>query len=255
MIAGLPKPTMLLLLSAGVAMGLATFGFGQDVQPTSQIPESIVTLVESNPAVSENNAALLLSAIDAALTEGTLTDDEVLDLLEQFSWSTLVNPDELADGLNALLAVLDGLNSGEIVEDPGADRPGTSGSPQGIENALARAGADAETLHRAGELIDNGLPPGIVLHVARDALRQGTDPSAGLDLLAQSYAEGNPPGQAANEAIGRGSYAYRDRESNRNRAEGGLSDPQDGEEERNQHGVASGSSQAKPGNGKGNPKG
>jgi len=253
MIAGLPKPTGLMILTIAIlAIAVWIPSAGQDAPIPLEPPASIVTAVESNPLITEEGVDALLSAIDDALAGGAITEAGVLELLEQFSWPTLVDPDELAAGFEALMGILDGLNSGEIVEDPAGGLTGPGETPAGIETALARGGADPATIDLAGALIAEGTPPGIVLHVARDALADGADPAAALERLAGSLADGASPGQAANEAIGRGSFQHRDREANQNLIHGEPGDPPS-EVEQNQHGVAAGPPQTKPG--KGRPKG
>jgi hypothetical protein len=80
-----------------------------------------------------------------------------------------------------------------------------------IWNAALKTGyvqvqSDSGTLFAQIEIaIQGGVPPGIVVRVAKHALRSGLDPEEQISLLAEVLADGEtPPGHAANEVTGKG---------------------------------------------------
>jgi hypothetical protein len=86
-------------------------------------------------------------------------------------------------------------------------------SPPGVLNAIWNAAlktgyvqSDSGTLFAQIEIaIQGGVPPGIVVRVAKHALRSGLDLEEQISLLAELLAEGEtPPGHAANEVTGKG---------------------------------------------------
>ena len=89
-----------------------------------------------------------------------------------------------------------------------------SGISQAINMALAQAGIDGEIdVELLQELIDAGVPPGIIVSVAKYGIRAGLDIpelEKALTDLGEKVEDGEAPGRAANEvkaAIDRGEYS------------------------------------------------
>lgn len=123
---------------------------------------------------------------------------------------------------------------------------------EGVAKALTQAAADAgydeeaqaALQEKLDQLVAAGVPPGIVLRVAIQALSSGEEPDALLVLLEgleeAIVADGAAPGRAANEVTGHGAQQsqhrsrHEERERNRNEVQGGQSTSGE-EQERNRH--------------------
>jgi hypothetical protein len=249
MTAGLPKLSSIvlsLLLITALSVGLAA----QETQTESVVPEDVVLLIDSNPLLDEAQRADLLALLEAAIdaVPDLVTSDAIADLLDAVGWGELEDPESVADALAILQSVLDGAAAGEIADlESAVDAMLTEEeTPEGILNAISKAadgaglpeGDTEDLLTRVDELIGEGLPSGVVLRVARDALRDGLsfeEIGAMLDELEDAIDSGASPGNAANEVTDQGQYKHQDREQNQNSNEGEPDEPEE-EQETNQHG-------------------
>jgi len=252
MIAGLPK---LRLLSATLLLLLVPFtAMGQDVQTSSSVLDDVIAIVWSNSLITADQATAVSGQILTAVDADVVTPEEVLAMIQdQLEWSEIADPEQLAIAIEAIDQVLTGLIAGDIPigEGNGAlteiwiDLATPDGVIKAIENAALRAlGEDVPggLTEEVGQLIADGIPPGIVLRVTKDALRNGEDPLAILDALVAASEEGSW-GQAANEATGQGQNKHREQEleQNANENQTAPDEPEaEQEENSNDHGRNSG---------------
>lgn len=241
MIAGLPKlrslSLVLLLLSFAGVLAVA-----QDTQTPSLLPvdpvvlpveqtpsvtlDAITEIIDSNPAITEVVRESLLDAFTAPLEGQLLSIDEALAILAILELDTLDNPAKIDEALAAINLVASDLLAGNLVEDPVAEISDLwaeiltpDGIINSIEKAATRDGLDEATTEalgdRIGDLILNDFPPGILLRVIKDALRDGEDPLEQLAVL-EMAAEDGSYGNAANAATENGQFKYQEIEENAN---------------------------------------
>lgn len=258
MTAGLPKFVMrlVLFLACLVTLFVVTgLVFGQEdptgtptfepstlEPPTLETPtlEDATAAIEGSELLSDEQKAGLIGAVSTAVNEAYLTIEEAFALLDIAQLDQLTDEDEASFTASALETVLAALNAGEVdfegastslaeaIESGSEDGLDDSlvdlTTPAGILNAIGNAAAkvdydDAALLQQVQQLISDGVPPGIVLRVTKDALRSGLEPSeieAQLDELGALIAGGVSPGNAANEVTGKGQNRNREQELNQN---------------------------------------
>lgn len=250
--AGLPKRVVAVASSLTIVVLIAFTMAAQDVQspsdvidPVIQTPsfilEPVIVTVQSNSLVSEEEKQLLIDTFTAVIEDELMTVDQAVEMLMSLGWTSLELEEDIAVALALLDEILGGVAAGEI-EDPVAALIGAYNAemtPDGITNAISKAGASDATLLQAQTLVASGLPPGIVLRVTKAALR-GEEPTqaeidAMLTLLGDAFADGSSPGQAANAATEQGTYQYEEQEQEQeeNANEGENEEP---EEEENKNG-------------------
>jgi hypothetical protein len=228
---GKPSTATTLTVIVGVlALLCSAPALGQEVQTDSYTLPGAASIVEGCTAFTDPTQ--LLDLLETAGTGGILTDEEAIAILTAAGTLGLDGTDpELASEVEAaLVMVLNALNAG-IVDPEGAVTALTvamgeespldalamlldeQATPPGIRNAIWNAAmrmgdvqTDSGTLFAQIELaVQAGVPPGIVVRVAKDALRSGLDPEAQIALVAALMAEDETsPGQAANGATGKG---------------------------------------------------
>ena len=267
MIAGLPK--LHLLLAVTLLLGFSFASFAQEIQTPSSVLEDAIEIVWSNDAITPDQATAVADQILAAVEADAVTPEEVLSMLEdQLGWSGIGDPDRLALAIEALDQVLVGLVAGDIASGEAADVLSETwidlATPDGVINAIERAAAQAlegdvpeELMTEVGQLIADGVPPGIVLRVTKDALRSGEDPLELLDRL-MSAGEDSSWGQAANAATGQGQNKYREEEleQNTNENQTAPDEPEaEQEENANDHGRNPGNGNGSSGSNNGNGSG
>ncbi|MGB2983709.1 MAG: hypothetical protein WBC63_07620 [Candidatus Bipolaricaulia bacterium] len=230
--AGLPKRASLLALVLSLLALASWVGVSQDVQtpPTVIEPifdvqtesttlQEITDAVSVNPSASDEEVALLIDLFLSAVDEGGMDVSLVGEMLDGVGW------DGIDEGISDVMGLIEEILNAyldELIEDPVAglvDAFNASLTPDGIVNAVTKAGASPETISEVLSLVASGIPPGIVLRVTKAALRDDDlDVSLALADLAGAFEE-NPdisPGEAANEATGNGSFKHREREENEN---------------------------------------
>jgi hypothetical protein len=197
------------------------------------IPQTVDVIHGAAALNDEQRDALTARFWDAAVEE-CITDAQGVSLLEASGLPSLLEGDDPALLVDALFAVLDALAAG-TVDPAGANAALTvwaandgsleelAGlldeqlSPPGILNAIGGAltsggypQTDSATVFAQVEfLIETGVPPGIVLCVAKQAIRDSAEPEmehllGQLQLLGDLIAEGLPPGLAANRVTAHG---------------------------------------------------
>jgi len=263
--AGLPKRALLLALVPLLLTMVSWLAVGQgiqtpptiiDVQTDSTTLDQITDIVGANPAATDEQKALLIDLFAAAVDAGTLEVSLVGQMLDEVGWQTL------DEGVGEMISLIDETLAAYLsggIDDPVAallDAHNASLTPDGIANAVTKAGASPETLDQVQNLVASGIPPGIVLRVTRAGLRdEGLDVDQLLADLAAVYAE-NPDtaaGQAANEATNNGSFKHQEQEENENGTENepGVGSNEHREKETNENGSSSGKGSGKA---KGNDK-
>lgn len=238
MIAGLPNRCFIvamLLIATSFVSGIAV---AQELQTPPTTLEPIIDALAANAATTEQQRQLA-DSFAAALDTGLMLPDQVLEMLEFLGWESLESSEDIELAIALLTETVSALLAGTVTNPLAAltDAYNAELAPDGIVNAIVKAGASDETISKVQALVAAGLPRGIVLRVTKDALREGKDPAEALAALADAY--GDPtdpsmsPGQAANQATGRGSYKYQEQEEEQNANEGVADGP---EEEANQNG-------------------
>ena len=257
MIAGLPKTRSLWLVLVVLLLSAGAVAWAQETQTPSLLPvdpvdppivqtpsvtlDGIIAVIDLNLNATMDQQSAMLDALGPAVEQELLTEDQALEILSVIGWSTLDDPEKIDEAIDAVAAVSSQLIAGAVLVDPVgelADLWAEALTPDGIVNSIGkaaeRAGLDDATsdpvLDEVERLIAAGFPPGIVLRVVKDALRDGEDPLEALAALEAAAEEGSY-GQAANEATGNGQNTYQETEENANQ------EPSDEpEEEDNNHG-------------------
>jgi len=233
---------------------LAVPALGEEIQtPSSVIPETL-ELISACAALDEEQKATLATQFEEAAVGEYLTDAQAVVLLNASGLPALAEGDDPALLLDGLTMILDALIAGlvdpdsailsiSVWADSGGDLDALAGlldeqaSPPGILNAIGGALADGGYLQTDSDtvfaqvelLIEAGVPPGIVVRVSKDTIRDGDAPDTELLLeqlrvLGELIADGESPGHAANEVTGNGKDRNRhqeeEQESNTNASDG-----------------------------------
>jgi hypothetical protein len=247
--AGLPKSVGIIALLAVTSLAVSLVSVAQDLDPlpieielpsdveTASSPlQPVIDLIEASAEATEDERAALIEAFEAAVDAEVLTPEEALEMLALVTWESRTG-DDLALVIDALETTLAGLVDGEIAGDPLsalAETLGDALSPPGMLTALGKAGTAAENLMEAADLVADGVPPGILVRIIKDALRDGRSADEISQLLSDlktAIEENQGWGQAANDVTDQGEFKHRDEEKNEN--QGKNDEP---EEEANQHG-------------------
>jgi len=144
------------------------------------------------------------------LAASALTPDQALEMLGFLGWASLETAEDIDLAIGLLTQTIAALRDGTITDPLTAltDAYNAELTPDGIVNAIGKAEALDETISQVQALVASGIPPGIVLRVTKDALRNGEDPAEALAAFADAYGDPSDPsmspGQAANQATGRG---------------------------------------------------
>lgn len=248
MMAGLPKSGRWLILAVSFVVLVPCLAATQTVEPLPTMEEQtpsdtlqpLIDVIQLNSVATETEKADLLGAFSSAIAAGTVTLDQAVAMLALASWETLADADAIAAATSAIAAVLQGLADGTLVDDPLvalAEALAPALTPDGVRNAISRAGGSEELLAQVDELVSVGVPPGILVRLTKQSFHDGLDEEAIgllLDDLAAT-ADGDAWGQVVNAVLGTGTERHQDREANANENKG-KDDGQEKEEEENQHG-------------------
>ena len=242
MIAGLPKARSLCLVLVVALLSAGVMVSAQEMQTPSLLPidpveppivqtpsvtlDGIIAAIDLNPAATVDQRNALLDALGPVVEQEVLTEDQALEILSVIGWASLEDTERIDEAIEAVTTVSLQLLSGTLLGDPVAelaDLWAEALTPDGIINSIDkaadRAGLDETTsdpvLDEVERLIVAGFPPGIVLRVVKDALRDGDDPLAALAALEVAAEEGSN-GQAANAVTGNGQNRYEETEENAN---------------------------------------
>jgi len=213
----------------------------QGVQTPSATLETVISLVEQSPYVSEKQAAVLSTFFAAAVEQGALTPDQALALLGVVGWGEL-EEDGAGFAVRALELALMALTAGDAPYDEvlsalsqaaesGELGPMVSGNEAALPGIFTSLMGPAEEMSvnfwvEVEELVFSGLPPGIVARTARQLLRSGASEEevlTAVESLAEGVAEGLPPGKANASSPGN---KYREKAENQNHAQGAPPGPQ-----------------------------
>jgi len=247
--AGLPKSGRWWVFVALILVVFPIAVFAQAIDPpiVGSIEEgtpsdTLADAVALNSVATEEQKEVLIADFAAAIAADRVTLDQALAMLALVSWDTLTDADALAKAIDTMTAVIAGLVDGTIVGDPLvvlADALGTLVTPDGIRNAIARAGGSEELLAQVDDLVAAGVPPGILVRLLEQAFHDGLSEeeiACLLDAL-DAGADGDSWGQLVNEITSIGTNLHRDREGNQNK-NSGEDEGKEQEEEENQHGNA-----------------
>jgi len=246
--AGLPK-AVFVLLALGIAMTLALAGVAEDIQTGSvvlppidvQTPSNVLQpvfdLLDSNLSADPGDVEALREDFEAAVDAGVLTPEEALAMLELVEWGTLDDTEALADMSVALQTVLADLTSGELTDDPLGELTqllNVLATPTGTLTAIGKAGASEEILDQVSSIVASGVPPGTLIRITKEALRDGLsveEITAQLDAVTAAVEEEGEGawGRIANDVTDDGEY--QDQEQNEN-----VDGNEEPEEEANEHG-------------------
>ncbi len=246
--AGLPKSGHWLVLALSLAMLFSCLAHAQVVAPLPSIDEQtpsdvlqpLADVLAQNAVATDVQAAELLAAFSATITAGQLTIEQALAMLALAAWPTLEEAVAVAESAAAIESILQSLSDGTLLDDPLvalALALGLATTPEGVRDAIARAGGSDELLAQVDELVSAGVPPGILVHLTKQSFHDGLDESAivlYLDELAAT-ADGDAWGQVVNVILDQGANQHRDREENANKSHGETQNEEE-EEEANQHG-------------------
>jgi len=203
--------------------------------------EEILSAIESSSTATADQKTSLLALFEDAVTFDRLDAETAVAMLDLVEWATLPTEEDVVQALDVLHGALTALVADEIV-DPLAyitSQLNTALTPEGVPNAITNAGASDETLAAAQELIASSIPPGILVRVTKELLREGASEeeiAERLAILDASYADGASAGPAANEAVGYGSFQYEEQEEEQDAVQG---EPEDPKEEQNANGARS----------------
>jgi len=248
MMAGLPKSHRWLPLVVVVALLLPCLAAAQVIDASPPIEEQtpsstlqpLIDVVNISAVATDAQKAELLAAFATSIDAGSLTLDQALAMVALVAWETLADPDDIATAITAIVAVLQGLADGSVVEDPLIALAGllaVSLTPDGVRNAIARAGGSEDLLAQVDDLVSAGVPPGILVRLTKQSFHDGVDEATIgvlLDELAAT-ADGDAWGQVVNAILDVGLNRHQDREANANENQG-VKGGHEEEEEQNQHG-------------------
>ena len=242
MTAGLPKSVGILCLSLAAFTAAVLAQDTQspplvidpvlDVQTESTVMDEILPVIENLLLVTDEQKASLLALFAEAASLERLDAATALSMLDLVGWTTLSTAEEIAQALAFLQGTLSTLIADETV-DPLAYITGLLNAaltPAGVTNAITNAGASEGILAAAQDLIASGIPPGILVRVTKDLIREGASDeeiAQRLAILEAAYTDGASAGQSANEAVEQGSFQYEEQEEEQNTVEGEPEEPQE----------------------------
>lgn len=250
--AGLPKAVFVLIGIIGTTIALAIAGVADgvqtdsvvlppadDIQTESNVLQPVFDLIDSSVNADPEDVKALRDDFESSVASGILTPEEALAMLELVRWDTLDSVEDLANATAAIQTVL-----ADLAADPlSGDNPldvltqllNTLATPAGTLTAIGKAGASDEVLDQVSSLVADGVPPGILVRLTKQGLRDGLtmeEITAQLDALSEAIVDGEGSwGNVVNEVMDKGENTYQDEEANVNTE--GNEEP---EQEANEHG-------------------
>jgi hypothetical protein len=269
--AGLPKAVFVLIGMVGIVIALVIVGSADgiqtdsvvlppagDIQTDSNVLQPVFDLIDSSVSADPADVKALREDFEDAVTSGILTPEEALAMLDLVRWDTLDGTAALANAAAALQTALADLASDPLSEDDPLDvltqLLDALATPTGTLTAIGKAGASEEILDQVSSMVADGVPPGILVRITKQGLRDGLtmeEIAAQLDALSEAIGDDEGSwGNVANDVTDTGENKYQDEEKNTNTD--GNDEP---EEEANTHGNSDSSSGKKDDNpGKGQDK-
>ena len=235
MTAGLPKAAFVLLAPTMLVLLVSLFASADElqtgsvvlppaeIQTSSNVLQPVYDLIDGNPLANPVDAQALKASIEEAVDLGLLTPEQAIAMLEQVSWTTLADAEAVTNAASILLTILDDLLAG-VISDPLASLTrllNELATPAGTLVAIGKAGAPEEILDEVSSLVAGGVPPGIVVRITKEGLRNGIPLEvimSQMETIAEMLAAGEdiPWGQLANDVTEVGEYTYQDEEQNQN---------------------------------------
>ncbi len=233
MVAGPPKVRIVVYWFVLVfLLVLPRAALGQDVQSSSLTVGDLITVIADVDTLTDAQKETLSASLLDVAGSGSFSLDEllaVLSLAEIGSVSLaeadfvvaaletafdvlLFGESDLSTVMNALSGALDTQDLG-VIDGLLQSQVDSSRAANAIEKALTDSEYDETSvdslLAQANDLIVQGLPPGIVVRVLKDALRSDLDADGLSSMLADVGSlinDDTPPGQAANQVTGQGEF-------------------------------------------------
>jgi hypothetical protein len=233
MVAGPPKVRIVVYWFVLVfLLVLPCAALGQDVQSSSLTVEDLITVIADVDTLTDAQKETLSASLLDVADSGSFSPDELLAVLSlaeigsvslaeaDFVVAALETAfDVLLSGESDLSTVMDALSGALDTQDLGVidgllqSQVDSSRAANAIEKALTDSEYDEASvdslLAQADDLIAQGLPPGIVVRVLKDALRSDLDADDLSSMLADVSSlinDDTPPGQAANQVTGQGEF-------------------------------------------------
>jgi len=249
--AGLPKVLSALLVSITLIVSIALVAVADEVQTNSIVvpPDDVQTatnvlqpvfdLIAANLYADPVDQESLRTDFESAINLGVLTPEQAVAMLELVEWETLVEPAALSNVAAAIETILAGFIAGEFTAE---DSPvieltrllNELATPAGTLTAIGKAGADQEILDQVSSLAASGIPPGILVQITKEGLRDGLSTDeimAQLDALATAVADADEEiswGRLVHDITEEGEY--QDQEQNEN-----IDGNEEPEQEENAH--------------------
>ncbi len=188
-----------------------------DLQTPSATLETVISVVEANPYVSDKNLQVLSAFLATAIEQGAVTPEQALQLLDAVGWTELTEEDAVGFAVRALeLALIavtaDGAAYDEVLAEltqmaesgklgPLAAGDHSLNALPGLAKALLGAGGELtpDLLEEIEDAALSGVPPGQIARLVKALAREGADEEEiieALEGLADQVEEGVPPGQA-----------------------------------------------------------
>jgi hypothetical protein len=268
--AGLPKVVTVFIAMVGIVIALAIVGSADGIQTDSvvlppaggiqtgsNVLQPVFDLIDSSVNADPADAKALREDFEDAVTSEILTPEEALAMLALVRWDTLDGTEALANAAAALQTALADLSSDPLSGDDPLDiltrLLDALATPTGTLTAIGKAGASEEILDQVSSMVADGVPPGILVRITKQGLRDGLtmdEIAAQLDALSEAIDDEGSWGNVANDVTDKGENKHQDEEKNTNTD--GNDEP---EEEANTHGNSDNSSGKKDDNpGKGQDK-
>ncbi|MEW5826247.1 MAG: hypothetical protein AB1778_05390 [Candidatus Bipolaricaulota bacterium] len=270
MMAGLPKSGRWCAAVVLCVVSLSTFA--QTLDPWLPLPEveeqtssvalqPLIDALGENPVATDAQLQSLLDAFASAIDGGWVTVDQGLAMLDLASWSTLLDALSVSTATDAMVSILSGRIDGTVL-DPLlalADLLAAVVTPDGVRNAIERAGGSETLLAQVDTLVAAGLPPGVLVRLTQQTFHDGLEESDVVALFSDlsGVVDATAWGQIANDLLDQGNERQRDQEKNANANENGAAkDEEDSQQkneqqeseqeaEKNEHGGGKGQGQSK----------
>jgi hypothetical protein len=233
MVAGPPKVRIVVYWFVLVfLLVLPSATLAQDVQSSSLTVEDLIIVITNVDTLTDAQKETLSASLSDVADSGSFSPDDLLALLSlaeiggvslaevdfvvaalETAFAVLLSGEsDLSMVMNALSGALDTQDLG-VIDGLLQSQVDSSRAANAIEKALTDSEYDEASvdslLAQADDLIAQGLPPGIVVRVLKDALRSDLDADDLSSMLADVSSlinDDTPPGQAANQVTGQGEF-------------------------------------------------